>query len=234
MKKEPWQIKLLLRLKRSAGSESKGTLGPVKSRLALALFATTCLLLAGLGVLLVSRVNQQADAPAVAQTPDSPFRGGSMPAGVHAPDFSLTDQNGKPVSMAEYRGKNVVVTYLYTHCKETCPIQAAMIRGALDDLGHDIPALALSVDPFRDTKASARAFLARAKMSGRMRFVLGTRRQLQPLYRGFAIQPQLRDSEHQAYITLVDRRGFQRVAVALNQTSPEDLAHDMKVLEKQS
>jgi protein SCO1/2 len=71
-------------------------------------------------------------------------------------------------------------------------------------------------------------------MTGRMRWVLGTRRQLQPLYRGFAIQPQLRDSEHQAYITLIDAQGFQRVAVPINQTSPEDLAHDIKVLEKES
>ena len=134
--------------------------------------------------------------------------------------------------MAQYRGKPVVVTYVYSHCKETCPIQAQMVRGALDDLGHDIPALAISVDPFADTPASARAFLKRADLTGRMRYVLGTRRQLQPIWRQFAIQPQLRDSEHQAYITLVDRKGLQRVAVPINQTSPEDLAHDMRVLEK--
>jgi protein SCO1 len=205
----------------------------VSSRLALALFATTCALFAVIGVFAISRISAQSDAPAVIHSAKSPFRGGQMPSGVRAPQFTLTDQNGKRVSMAEYRGKPVVVTYLYTHCKETCPIQAQMIRGALDDLGHDIPALAVSVDPFRDTPASARAFNRKAKMTGRMRWVLGTRRQLQPLYRGFAIQPQLRDSEHQAYITLVDANGFQRVAVAINQTSPEDLAHDIKVLEKQ-
>ena len=205
----------------------------MSSRLALALFATTCALFAVIGVVAISHIDAQSDAPAVVHTPDSPFRGGSMPPRVHAPEFTLTDQDGKRVSMAQYRGKPVVVTYLYTHCKETCPIQAQMIRGALDDLGHDIPALAVSVDPFRDTRASARAFLRKAKMTGRMRFVLGTRRQLQPLYRAFAIQPQLRDSEHQAYITLVDRKGLQRVAVAVNQTSPEDLAHDIGVLERE-
>jgi len=156
-----------------------------------------------------------------------------MPDGVRAPEFTLTDQDGKRVTMAEYRGKPVVVTYVYSHCKETCPIQAQMVRGALDDLGHDIPALAVSVDPFADTPASARAFLRRGKLTGRMRYVLGSRRQLQPVWRGFAIQPQLRDSEHQAYITLVDQKGMQRVAVAINQTSPEDLAHDIRVLERE-
>ena len=205
----------------------------MSSRLALALFATTCALFAIIGVFAISRIDAQSDRPAVEHANDSPFRGGSMPPDIHAPEFTLTDQNGKRVSMAEYRGKPVVVTYLYTHCKETCPLQAQMIRGALDDLGHDIPALAISVDPFQDTPASARAFNRKAKMTGRLRWVLGSRRQLQPLYRGFAIQPQLRDSEHQAYITLVDRKGLQRVAVAINQTSPEDLAHDIRVLERQ-
>jgi protein SCO1/2 len=202
--------------------------------LALALFATTCALVAVIGVFAISRISAQTDGPQVVHAPDSPFRGGTLPPRVHAPQFTLSDENGKRVTMEEYRGKPVAITYTYTHCKETCPLQAQMIRGALDDLGHDIPALAVSVDPFRDTPASARAFLRKAKMTGRMRFVLGTRRQLQPLYRGFAIQPQLRDSEHQAYITLVDKKGFQRVAVAINQTSPEDLAYDMKVLEKRT
>src|SRR3954454_1067254 len=209
------------------------TLGPVSSRLALALFATTCALFAIIGVLAISRIDAQSDSPAIVHTADSPFRGGSMPRGIHAPEFTLTDQNDKRVSMTEYRGKPVVVTYTYTHCKETCPLQAQMIRGALDDLGHDIPALAISVAPFGDTPASARAFLAKQKMTGRMRYVLGTRRQLQPVWRGFAIQPQLRDSEHQALITLVDRKGLQRVPVGIDQPSPEDLAHDIRVLERQ-
>jgi protein SCO1 len=202
--------------------------------LALALFATTCALFAVIAVVAISQIDTEPDAPATVQSAQSPFRGGTMPPGVRAPQFTLTDEHGKPVSMDQYRGKPVVVTYVYTHCKESCPIQAQMIRGALDDLGHDIPALAVTVDPFRDTPASARAFLRRAKMTGRMRFVLGTRRQLQPLYRGFAIQPQLRDREHQAYITLVDREGLQRVAVPVNQTSPEDLAHDIEVLEREA
>ena len=205
----------------------------MSSRLALALFATTCALFAVIGVFAISRIDAQTDSPTVVHAKQSPFLGGTMPAGIHAPEFTLTDQDGKRVSMAQYRGQPVVVTYLYSHCKETCPIQAQMIRGALDDLGHDIPALAVSVDPFRDTPASARAFNRKAKMTGRLRWVLGTRRQLQPLYRAFAIQPQLLDSEHQAYITLVDSKGLQRVAVAVNQTSPEDLAHDMRVLERQ-
>lgn len=170
---------------------------------------------------------------ALADSPDSPFLGAIMPPGVRAPDFRLTDENGKAVTMAQYRGKPVVVTYLYTHCKDTCPLTAQMIRGALDDLGHDVPALAVSVDPFRDTAASARSFLARQHVTGRIRFVLGKRRQLLPVWHGFAIQPQLPQSEHQAIITLVDKRGLQRVANPVSSTNPEQLAHDVRVLERE-
>jgi protein SCO1/2 len=205
----------------------------VCSRLSLGLFATTCALFAVVAVVAISHIGSRpgtATNAAVVQGPESPFRGATMPPGVRAPAFTLVDQDGKPVSMAEYRGRPVVVTYLYTQCKETCPVAAQMIRGALDDLGHDVPALAVSVDPFRDTPASARAFLAKSKMAGRLRWVLGKRRQLLPVWHGFAIQPQLRNVEHQALITLVDRKGFQRVGVGINQTSPEDLAHDIRVL----
>jgi len=173
------------------------------------------------------------DAGAVADAPSSPFRGATMPAGVRAPDFALHDENGRTVTMKQFRGRPVFVTYLYTHCTDTCPITAQMIRGALDDLGHDIPALAITVDPFRDTASSARAFLSRQHVTGRIRFLLGKRRRLLPVWKGLAMQPQLPKAEHQAVITLVDKRGFQRVADAVSNTNPEALAHDARVLERE-
>jgi protein SCO1 len=89
------------------------------------------------------------------------FEGARMPAGVRAPDFTLSDQDGERVSMRALRGKPVIVTFLYTTCDETCPAQAQTVRGALDDLGEDIPALAVAVDPPRDTAERARVFLAK-------------------------------------------------------------------------
>lgn len=169
-----------------------------------------------------------ADA-AVTSTP-SPFAGSTMPPGVRAPDFRLRNQDGKLVSMRSLRGRPVLVTFLYTQCLETCPAEAQQIKGALDQLGHDVPVVAISVDPARDTQAGAHHFLAEAGMSGRMEFVLGRRAQLRPLWKGFAIQPQLPDTEHQARIVLVDQRGFQRVGFPIGQTTPERIAHDLRVL----
>ena len=185
-------------------------------------------------VVAISHLSSSNQRAATTNAANSPFLGATMPPGVRAPNFRLTDQNGRPVSMTQYRGRPVIVTYLYTHCKDTCPVTAQMIRGALDDLGRAaVPALAVSVDPFRDTEASARAFLAKQSVTRRIRFVLGTRRQLLPVWHGFAIQPQLPHSEHQALITLVDKRGVQRVADPVDQTNPEQLAHDVRVLERE-
>ena len=133
--------------------------------------------------------------------------------------------------MRGFRGEPVIVTFLYTTCEDTCPLQAQTVRGALDQLGHDVPAIAIAVDPPRDTPERARAFLSEQRALGRLDFVLGTRDELRPLWQGFAIRPQSVTEEHQARITLVDPRGYQRVGYPGSQATPERLAHDLRLLE---
>jgi protein SCO1/2 len=161
------------------------------------------------------------------------FEGAIMPKGVRAPDFSLRDQDGRPVSMRALRGRPVIVTFLYTTCDDTCPAQAHQVRGALDDLGHDVPALAVAVDPPRDTARRARAFLSKTQALGRIDFVLGSREQLKPVWKGFAVQPQSVAVEHQSRVTLVDKRGYQRIGFPGSEVTPERLAHDVRMLERE-
>jgi protein SCO1/2 len=162
------------------------------------------------------------------------FAGALMPEGLPAPDFELENQEGEPVSMRSLRGKPVLVTFLYTHCEDTCPASAQTARGALDDLGHDLPVLAIAVDPPNDTPQSARKFLAEQRATGRIDFVLGTRAELRPVWRGFAIRPQSVTAEHNARFTLVDARGFQRVGYPGAEATPERLAHDLALLEREA
>jgi len=159
------------------------------------------------------------------------FRGALRPRGVPPRDFALRDQDGRPASLAGYRGKVVVLTFLYSTCKDTCPILADQIRGALDDLGRAAPpALAVSVDPAGDTPERARAFLDKRRLTGRMRFLLGTKAQLEPVWRGYGIQPQGEELEHSAYVLLVDKAGRQRIGFPVGQLTPEGLAHDVRLL----
>jgi protein SCO1/2 len=161
------------------------------------------------------------------------FEGATMPAGVRAPDFTLRDQDGERVSMRDLRGQPVIVTFLYTTCEDTCPAQAQTVRGALDDLGEDVPAIAIAVDPPRDTPERARAFLAEQRALGRIDFVLGSRAELRPVWKGFFIRPQSISEEHQARFTLVDKRGFQRIGFPGDQATPETLAHDVRLLQNE-
>jgi protein SCO1/2 len=167
------------------------------------------------------------------QAPTTAFRGALLPEGVPAPDFSLRDEKGKRVTMREYRGRPVVATFMYSHCHDTCPLQAQQIKGALNDLGHDIPALSISVDPARDTPASVERFNRKQGVSGRIRWVLGSETQLQELLQGFHVTAQTPQTEHLARIVLIDKRGFQRIGYPASQVTPENLAHDMRLLEEE-
>jgi protein SCO1/2 len=174
-----------------------------------------------------------------ASNPATQFAGPVFPAHLRAAFFSLRDQDGKRVTLSQYRGRVVVLSFMHSHCRDTCPVMATEIRGALDLLpgnGRAVPVLAISVDPVHDTRASARAFLAREHMTGRMRFLLGTYRRLRRIWKGYAIQPEVDPSGrehshgHSAYVMLIDRRGLLRVGFPAGALVPEDLTHDLKLL----
>jgi protein SCO1 len=197
----------------------------VNARVLIALFLVA---LFALGAVVLAADSQDEADGAAAE--GAGFEGARMPSGVRAPDFTLRNQDGDRVSMRDLRGKPVIVTFLYTTCDDTCPAQAQTVRGALDDLGEDVPALAIAVDPPRDTPARAQAFLAKARALGRIDFVLGTRAQLKPLWKAFFVRPQSVNEEHQARFTLVDKKGFQRIGFPGDQATPETLAHDLRLL----
>jgi protein SCO1/2 len=159
------------------------------------------------------------------------FDGGLRPQGVPPADFALRDERGATVRLAGLRGRPVILTFMYSTCRDTCPLTADQIRGALDDLGGAAPpALAMSVDPANDTPERASAFLLRHKLTGRMRFLLGSRAQLAPLWKAYGIQPQGKAFDHSAYVLLIDRDGRPRIGFPLNQLTPEGLAHDVRLL----
>jgi protein SCO1 len=158
------------------------------------------------------------------------FAGSIRPPGARAPAFRLRDQDGRPVSMAGYRGRTVVMTFVYSTCEDTCPAQIQSIRGALDRLGRDVPVLAVSVDPRNDTPARAKRFLLEQHVTGRVRFVLGSRRELAPVWRGYGIAPQRGKLDHSAYVVVVDGEGLQRIGFPHSRLTPEGLEGDLRRL----
>lgn len=71
-------------------------------------------------------------------------------------DFTLTDQNDNEVSLSDFRGKYVLLTFGYTHCPDFCPLTLSEFRGIqmdLADLAEEVVFLFISVDGTRDTPA---------------------------------------------------------------------------------
>ena len=74
----------------------------------------------------------------------------------YAKDFALTDHNGKPRTLADFRGKVVLVFFGYTHCPDVCPTTMAEMAGVMKELGKDadrVQVLFVTLDPARDTPA---------------------------------------------------------------------------------
>ena len=161
------------------------------------------------------------------------FAGATRPPTIPPAEFGLRDEEGQPVRLADLRGKPVVVTFLYTTCKDTCPLTVDQIRFALDELGHDVPVVAVSVDPRSDSARAAKRFSQQRRMSGRMRWVLGDETKLRRLWKAYGVQPQSDREEHSATTVLLDGRGRQRVGFATSVLTPQALAHDIALLERE-
>jgi protein SCO1 len=198
---------------------------PARVRLALIVFASLSILGAA-GVIVLAKPESAT------KVGGDGFAGALSPADIAVRDFTLRDQDGRPASLREYRGRVVVLTFMYSTCQDTCPVTAQTIRGALNQLGRDVPVLAVSVDPANDTGDTAERFLVKQGLSaGRMRFLLGTRAQLQPIWKAYGIRPQGKGFEHTAYVAVLDRTGRQRVAFPVDHLTDRDLAHDIRKLE---
>lgn len=194
----------------------------VAARLRLTLVALTlCAVAAVAGVLLASRSQRGAQVI-------EGWAGALRPPGQPVPEFALRDQDGRTVTSASLRGTPVVFAFLYSTCRDTCPAQVQTIRGALDDLERsDVRVIGISVDPANDTPKRAASFLLKQGMTGRMDFLLGSRAELEPVWRAFAVRPQQRALEHSAHTVLADARGVQRIGFPFDKLTEEGLAHDL-------
>jgi protein SCO1/2 len=163
------------------------------------------------------------------------FDGAALPPGVSAPDFMLTDQQGRRISLSSYRGQVVILTFLYPTCGGACILVAEQIRGALDGLARPVPVLVLSVEPAADEPIRVARFLARVSLAGRAEYLSGSPTELRPLWLAYHITPPSLGRAafaRAASVLLIDRNGRERVVFGLEQLTPEALAHDIGKLQK--
>ncbi len=146
----------------------------------LALMAAMCLALGALGGVLAAGVRQPTAAAARFIPPAAPGY-----------DFSLRDETGRRRSLADARGKVVVLTFVYSTCRDLCPAEGNDISTALHALPHSgVEAYMVSVDPVGDTLARANRWLGRRGLTGGLgHFLVGSRAELAPVWRHYAIAP---------------------------------------------
>jgi protein SCO1 len=163
------------------------------------------------------------------------FDGGRIENPAPLPGFSLRDQAGHRVSLAASRGKLVLLTFLYTHCKDVCPLTAQNLSAAVQLLGkrgRDVRVLAISVDPRGDTPAAVRRFVRLHRLVPEFHYLVGSEKQLAPIWHLYSVTSVKRakgDIDHTLYTVLADRSGHGRVVYDATAT-PQAVAHDLRLL----
>lgn len=90
------------------------------------------------------------------------FKGVDITGADYAKDFSLSDHNGRLRTMADFKGRVVVVFFGYTQCPDVCPTTMAEMAEVKKQLGKDgekLQALFISIDPERDTPEVLKAYM---------------------------------------------------------------------------
>jgi cytochrome oxidase Cu insertion factor (SCO1/SenC/PrrC family) len=186
----------------------------------------------GVVVGLVAALLRSPHAPAAGP---GPLNGQvTWPAGMkRAPPFTLRDERGRTVSLRSLQGHPVLVTFLDSHSKRDGSVEGRLLREVLGGLRETrATLLVVSVDPWADTPAGARAFAAHARWRGNWHWLFGDRAALAPVWRAFNIVVKRvpGDVLHSAALYVVDSRGDLRAAY-LFPFSAGTVASDVRGLE---
>jgi protein SCO1/2 len=155
-----------------------------------------------------------------------------------APPLALRNYLGQPVNIDSYRGKATLVTFIYTHCPDVCPLITSNLRVAQNLMGPAVSSkaqiIAVSVDPHGDTPKTVGAFLARHEMTGRMQYLIGSAHELARVWQAWGVGSQ-RDAQRPQFI---DHSGLiygitgsgKRLTLYAPSFQPNEIAHDVPLL----
>jgi protein SCO1/2 len=165
------------------------------------------------------------------------FAGGELTPPRVAPPLSLHDASGRRFTLNAQRGRYVLVTFIYTHCPDVCPLITSNLNTVLRTLGPtaNVDVLAVSVDPKGDTPAAVHAYVKAKHLEPTFHFLIGTRAELRPVWAAWHVlavdrKPGLVD--HAAYTALVDPAGKERVLYDA-QVNAQQVLHDLRLLKNQ-
>lgn len=170
------------------------------------------------------------------------FRGTDITGADFGYELKLTDHHGQRRSLADFRGKLVVLFFGYTHCPDVCPITLSDMAQALKLLTPEqaarVQVLFVTVDPERDTPQVLRAYVPYFHpnflgLYGTPEEVARAAREFRITYRKHR-EPGASDYlvDHTAGSYVLDGAGRLRLFLPFAM-SPEDIAHDLEILLKE-
>jgi protein SCO1 len=209
------------------------------------LTALLLLVVVSLVALVAVARDRQGEGPAtIVERQTSPFRAGPLPPGLDrnpAPAFRLADARGGTLDSRSLRGRPYLLTFLFTDCRDVCPLIGREIGEALRQLGaqaSEVAAVAVTVDPEGDTRPAVRTWLREQRLPANFHYLVGSRRQLKPVWRAYFAAPQpagTEESRHTASIWVIDGRGRLRAKFSGGvPVRPRDIAHDLDLLLRES
>jgi cytochrome oxidase Cu insertion factor (SCO1/SenC/PrrC family) len=182
MATEPAAVPLTRRLVRQIGSASLSAV--------FAIWAIAVVII-GVGPLAAAQASSTAD-PIIAQAID----GSAAPLDYQAPSFTLTDQDGRTVSLASLRGKTVLLTFLDPVCTSDCPLIAQEFRDADHVLGsasRNVELVAIAANPVYHSVTDIRAFDSQEGLShvSNWLFLTGSLPQLEQAWKNYSVAAEI-------------------------------------------
>jgi len=165
------------------------------------------------------------------------FEGGTISPVRQAPPLRLDDIDGRPVDIAGMRGDPVLVTFVYAHCPDVCPLIMSSLRQVREEggeAGRRMRVIAVSVDPEGDSPSVVRRFLRAHRVGGFVDYVVGSRAELEPVWDDWQVaQAVPRDDpaliEHTSLIYGVNAAGELATAYPVG-FAPEAVSRDLALL----
>ncbi|MFZ6719145.1 SCO family protein [Undibacterium sp. Ji49W] len=172
------------------------------------------------------------------QKPAEKFMNTDLTGLDYAKDFALTDHNGKPRTLADFRGKAVVIFFGYTQCPDVCPttmVEMANVMKGLGPLAQKVQVLFVTIDPERDTQVLLANYVPNFDPSflglyGDAAATAKVAKEFKVFYQKAAGKtPGSYTMDHTAGSYVFDPEGRIRLFLRHGQ-GPEPIVHDLKML----
>jgi protein SCO1/2 len=152
-------------------------------------------------------------------------------------ELNLTDHNGKPRTLADFRGKVVTVFFGFTHCPDACPTTLAEMAQVMKELGADadkLQVLFITVDPERDTPQLLKQYVPSFHPSflglyGDPDATARTAKEFKVFFQKQPVKNGAYSVDHSAGTFILDREGKLRLFAQYGQ-GPAALVHDIRIL----